>query len=159
MTDGPSIVTQVKRLQEMPLADLRDEWERVFGEPPSHRSRTRLWRRLALQLQLDELSPQEQEAVQEFRDELGQRPPSKWFPGAKRKPTPRPRPERDPRLPPPGTTITRMFQGHTIVVTVLEKGFEYGGRPYRSLTSIAREVAGMNWNGFDFFNLKGERQA
>jgi len=158
VTDSPSIVAQVKRLQAMPLAALRVEWERVFGRPPSHRNRARLWRRLALQLQLEQLSPQEQVAVQDYREELGQRPPSKWFPGAKRRPTPRPRPERDPRLPPPGTTISRMFRGHTIVVTVLEKGFECSGRPYRSLTSIAREVTGTNWNGFSFFKLnQGER--
>ena len=153
MTDGRTIVAQVKRLQSMPLADLRNEWERVFGEPPSHRNRARLWRRLALQLQLDQLSPQEQVAVREHREKLDQRPPSKWFPGAKRRSSPRPRPERDPRLPPPGTTISRMFRGRTIVVTALEKGFEYGGRPYRSLTAIAREVTGVNWNGYTFFNL------
>jgi hypothetical protein len=151
VTNGPTIVAQVKRLHAMSLADLRVEWGRVFGKPASHRNRARLWRRLALQLQLDQLSPQEQVAVQEYREKLDQRPPSKWFPGAKRRP--RPRPERDHRLPPPGTTISRMFRGRTISVTVLEKGFEYGGRPYRSLTSIARETTGTNWNGFSFFNL------
>ena len=151
MTDDPTIVAQVKRLQAMSLADLRTEWERVFGEPSSHRNRARLWRRLALQLQLNQLTPKEQAAVQEHREKIGSLPPSKWFPGAKRKP--RPRPERDHRLPPPGSTINKMYRGHTITVTVLEIGFEYGGRPYRSLTAIAREVTGTNWNGFSFFNL------
>jgi hypothetical protein len=157
VTTGLTIVARVKRLQSMPLADLQFEWERVFGEPPRHRNRARLWRRLALQLQLDQLTPQEQEAVQEYREKFDLLPPSKWFPGAKKKP--RPRPERDHRLPPPGTTISRMFRGHTIVVTVLEKGFMHCDRPYRSLTAIAREVSGVNWSGFDFFGLKGENQA
>ena len=156
MTTGPTIVAQVKRFQSMSLTELRAEWGRVFGEPPSHRNRARLWRRLALQLQLDQLSPQEQVAVQEYCEKLDQRPPSKWFPGAKRRP--RPRPGRAPRLPPPGSTISRMFRGRTIVVTALEKGFEFGGRPYRSLTAIAREVSGVNWNGFSFFKLnQGEK--
>ena len=32
-------------------------------------------------------------------------------------------------------------------------GFEYGGRAYASLTSIAREVTGTAWSGPRFFGL------
>jgi Protein of unknown function (DUF2924) len=60
---------------------------------------------------------------------------------------------RDPRLPPPGTRLTRQFQGHTVAVEVLEKGFRYGEQVYRSLSAVARHVTGVQWNGFAFFNL------
>jgi Protein of unknown function (DUF2924) len=39
-------------------------------------------------------------------------------------------------------------------VTVREHDFEYQGRPYRSLSAIAREIAGSRWNGWAFFGLR-----
>jgi hypothetical protein len=35
----------------------------------------------------------------------------------------------------------------------MNKGFEWNGRPYRSLSAIAREVTGQRWNGLLFFGL------
>jgi hypothetical protein len=39
-------------------------------------------------------------------------------------------------------------------VTVRADDFEYLGRPYKSLSSIAREITGTKWNGLVFFGLK-----
>jgi hypothetical protein len=64
--------------------------------------------------------------------------------------TPRP---RDPRLPRPGTILTRTFNGKEIKVEVLDAGFRYDGDVWRSLSAIAREVSGTSWNGYLFFNL------
>ena len=64
----------------------------------------------------------------------------------------------DPRLPPPGTQLTREFRGRTIVVDILEDGFLCNGRRYKSLSAIATAVAGGNRSGFVFFNL-GEKQS
>lgn len=61
---------------------------------------------------------------------------------------------RDPRLPPPGTVITRAHEGVDHNVTVLEDGFEYRGARYLTLSAIAREITGTNWNGFLFFRLQ-----
>ena len=33
-------------------------------------------------------------------------------------------------------------------------GFEYAGKPYRSLSAIARAITGTRWNGLVFFGLK-----
>jgi hypothetical protein len=33
-------------------------------------------------------------------------------------------------------------------------GYEYGGRPYKSLSAIARAITGTRWNGWAFFALK-----
>jgi Protein of unknown function (DUF2924) len=41
-------------------------------------------------------------------------------------------------------------------VTVLRDGFEYEGRPYRSLSAIARATTGTRWNGWTFFGLRGQ---
>ena len=64
--------------------------------------------------------------------------------------TPRP---RDPRLPRPGTVLTRTFNGKEIKVEVLDAGFRYDGDVWRSLSAIARKVSGTSWNGYLFFNL------
>jgi hypothetical protein len=67
---------------------------------------------------------------------------------------------RDPRIPPPGTVLVRYVGGRTVTVRVLERGFEYEGRIFSSLSPIAREVTGTIWNGLLFFGLarRGERR-
>jgi hypothetical protein len=59
----------------------------------------------------------------------------------------------DTRLPPPGTLLRRDFRGKAVLVKVLSAGFEYDGRIFGSLSAIANEVTGGNWNGFVFFRL------
>jgi hypothetical protein len=61
--------------------------------------------------------------------------------------------ERDPRLPKVGTVLTREHDGKVHEVKVLKEGFGYEGRPYRSLSAIAREVTGTIWNGWLWMNL------
>jgi hypothetical protein len=63
---------------------------------------------------------------------------------------------RDPRLPAAGTRLTRQFQGQAVSVEVLDKGFRYREKAYRSLSAVARHVTGVQWNGFAFFNLGAE---
>ena len=65
----------------------------------------------------------------------------------------------DPRLPMPGAILTREFKGRKINVGVRENGFEFDGKIYRSLSSIAREVTGTKWNGFLFFGLASAKEA
>lgn len=49
---------------------------------------------------------------------------------------------RDPRLPVPGTTITRTFKGKELRLTVLDDGFRFEGTVYRSLTAAALRATG-----------------
>ena len=60
---------------------------------------------------------------------------------------------RDRRLPIPGTVISKVYKGTVINVKVLDKGFEYDGKAYRSLSGIARVLTGQHWNGYLFFGL------
>lgn len=64
-----------------------------------------------------------------------------------------PAPPMNRRLPMPGAVLTRRYQGLLIQVTVLPKGFEWDGPVYRSLSAVAKAVAGSQWNGYGFFNL------
>jgi hypothetical protein len=52
-----------------------------------------------------------------------------------------------------GTVLTRRYRNQTIAVKVVEDGFEYEGQRYRSLSAIAREVTGTQWNGKLFFGV------
>jgi hypothetical protein len=63
----------------------------------------------------------------------------------------------DPRLPSPGTQVTRKYKGRTLVVTVLPDGFEYDGERYKSLSAVAKAITGSHMNGFRFFGLEGKR--
>jgi hypothetical protein len=60
---------------------------------------------------------------------------------------------RDKRLPIPGTVIHKKYKDRDIHVKVLDKGFEYKDKYYRSLSAIAFELTGAHWNGFSFFAL------
>ena len=51
-------------------------------------------------------------------------------------------PRRDPRLPEPGTVITRTHGGKEHKVKVLADGFEYRRKRHRSLSRVAREITG-----------------
>ena len=56
-----------------------------------------------------------------------------------------------------GTRLIREWQGVEHVVTVTKEGFEWQGRPYNSLSAIARGITGTRWNGWLFFGLKSRR--
>ena len=54
----------------------------------------------------------------------------------------------------PGTRIIRRWGREVHEVTVLERGYDYRGQVYRSLSQIAREITGVRWNGPAFFGLR-----
>ncbi|MGE5487328.1 MAG: DUF2924 domain-containing protein [bacterium] len=62
----------------------------------------------------------------------------------------------DARLPMPGSLIVKKYKDRTLVVKVLDDGFEFEGRRFTSLSAIAGEVTGTRWNGFAFFALDRE---
>ena len=37
---------------------------------------------------------------------------------------------------------------------ILDKGFAWRGKSYRSLSQIAKAMTGTNWNGHRFFGLR-----
>ena len=58
-----------------------------------------------------------------------------------------------------GTRLIRDWQGapHEVVVGI--DHFEYQGRRYRSLSSIAKVITGTNRNGWTFFGFASARGA
>jgi hypothetical protein len=67
-------------------------------------------------------------------------------------------PGHDSRLPMPGSLLSKIYRGRTHRVAVLDSGFEYDGRRFRSLSAVACAITGAKWNGFTFFDL-GDRRS
>ena len=55
----------------------------------------------------------------------------------------------------PGTKLVRTWHGETHIVTALEDGFSWKGEQHSSLSAIAKVITGTNWNGWNFFGIKG----
>lgn len=53
-----------------------------------------------------------------------------------------------------GTKLIREYQGQNHEVVVLDKGFKYNQKTYKSLSAIANEITNTRWNGKVFFGLK-----
>jgi len=54
----------------------------------------------------------------------------------------------------PGARLVREWDGETHEILVVEDGFEWRGKTWRSLSAIARELTGTHWSGPRFFGLK-----
>jgi len=55
----------------------------------------------------------------------------------------------------PGARLPREWNGVTHEVTVLDDGFAWNGKTWKSLTAIAGHITGAHWSGPRFFGLKG----
>lgn len=61
--------------------------------------------------------------------------------------------ERDSRLPVVGAVIKKTYHGQGIEVKVLENGFEYQGKTYKSISRVAMEIVKRPISGYVFFGL------
>jgi hypothetical protein len=59
----------------------------------------------------------------------------------------------DPRLPVPGTMLVRQYKGRSLHVNVLQRGFEFEGEVFKTLSAVARAITGQHCNGYHFFRL------
>ena len=57
-----------------------------------------------------------------------------------------------------GTRLVREWKGVAHEVTVIDGGFEYQGRRYRSLSAVARALTGTRWSGPLFFGLRSSHR-
>jgi len=156
------VTAQIEIFRQMTVEQLRLKWRELYGEDTRSGNRDYLWRRLAWRVQelaYGGLSERAKTRIKELSqgDDLRMLPPRGWQPlsGATQNSpsTSNSGPVRDPRIPRPGTVLSRRYHGQEIRVTVLEDGFEWNGRHFRSLSALAREVTGQRWNGLLFFGL------
>jgi Protein of unknown function (DUF2924) len=53
----------------------------------------------------------------------------------------------------PGAKLVREWHGATHTVIVIDDGFEWNGRRWKSLSAIVRQITGGHWSGPRFFGL------
>ena len=127
--------------------DLRTEWERVHRVPaPAGFGPDLLARGLAYRAQEKARGGLAPGVAREIKRGVAELAATSMLPD---------------RAPPlrPGTRLTREWHGRTHHVHVVERGFEYRDKHYRSLTAIAREITGARWSGPRFFGIAGARRA
>ena len=62
--------------------------------------------------------------------------------------------------PPPGTRLSRSWQGKLHIVTVTEdRRFSWQGKDWDSLSVIARTITGTQWSGPAFFGTRARKTA
>jgi hypothetical protein len=143
-------------LEAMTVGELAEKYRALFGVPTRTRNKEYLRKHIAWRIQeLAEggLPPRALERI----DQLASQAPDRWQQrvikpaAAAGHSALSAEASRDPRLPPVGTVLTRVYNGVEHKVTVLADGFEYNGTRHRSLSKVARLIAGTPWNGFTFF--------
>jgi hypothetical protein len=155
-----NVTRELAALRQMSVGELRDRYRAVFGEKNHSRHKGFLIRRILWQLQARELgglSERARRRAEELADDTQLRlnPPQSFKAETESGPTVTAcfHHSHDNRLPPSGTLLTRDYRGRTVTVLVLDKGFEFEGKAYRSLSAAVREATGIRWNGFNFFHL------
>jgi hypothetical protein len=147
MTTDDNMLARIAALKTMPAPELRRQWQQLFDTPPPRYNRRFLESRLAYRLQ--ELAYGGLQPATVVRLEaLGQQLDGGNIATRRRRADDRPI---------AGTKLIREYQGALHHVTVLQDGYEWQGRPYRSLSAIARAITGTRWNGLVFFGLKSRR--
>ena len=132
------------RLAEMPTDELKVEWARRYAAPTPNLSPELLRLGIAYRLQEQRLGGVSRSTKSLLRELAGQHR------DGERKSSP-------PRKLTIGTRLIRDWHGVGHTVTVLENGFEYDGKQWRSLTAIAKAITGSHWNGPRFFGLSGPK--
>lgn len=155
-----AIDKEIRRLKELPVRLLKDEYATLWGEPARSNNKPYLIKRIAWRRQAAErggLTERARErAVSIAEDvELRVRPPAEFHRAYDRSEADEPTQTVEPpsSVPAVGTTLVRQYRGRRIEVHVRERGFEWEGHAFRSLTAVAEAVTGSKWNGPLFFGL------
>ena len=142
-----SVLAQLATLKDAPAPALKARWRELFDSEPPPYNRRFLESRLAYRIQELAYGGLKPETLDRLKA-LG-----KQFEGGSKSVRRRAGSDR----PIAGTRLIREYQGIEHCVTVCLDDFDYLGRPYRSLSAIARAITGTRWNGLVFFGLKNQR--
>jgi len=156
-----NIARELAALQQLTLHQLRCRFAELFGEPTQAGNKVWLIKRICWRLQAlaeGDLSERARQRAAELANDADLRvtapqpPRTTTRADAPDAPTPH---GPDPRLPAPGTILTRVYKGKTLQVQVLRQGFAFDGEVYKSLSAVAKAISGAHCNGFLFFRVGG----
>jgi hypothetical protein len=153
-----NLAAEIAALPRLRVSELRLRFAEVCGEPTPSHNKVWLVKRIAWRLQAQaegDLSERARRRAAELIAETDLRlsaPPANADAASNDSPVPLLMPVDD-RLPRPGTLLTRRYKGRTLQVEVLEHGFAFEGKTYRSLSAVAKAVSGAHCSGHFFFGL------
>jgi Protein of unknown function (DUF2924) len=148
----------IAELPTLTVTQLRQRYADLFGEITHVGNKQWLVKRIAWRWQAQaegDLSERARERALHLANDADLRlnppkvPPEIPAPD----PSPPARVATDPRLPPPGSLMTRLYKGRLLSITVLEGGFSFENKVYASLSALAKAITGSHCNGFQFFGL------
>lgn len=142
-----SVLAQLAALKGEPAPALKARWRELFDTEPPPYNRRFLESRLAYRIQELAYGGLKPETLERLKA-LGKQYDSGSISVRKRGANDRPI---------AGTRLIREYQGIEYCVTVRRDDFDYLGKPYKSLSAIARAITGTRWNGLVFFGLKNQR--
>jgi hypothetical protein len=148
----------IDQLRHLTTAQLQLKYRELFGQPSHSNHKGYLFRRVAWRMQALEEGGLSERACQYAREIAtdadlrlcAPKKPIETQPAVRLANASHP---LDPRVPPAGTQLIKRYKDETLTITVLENGYQYGERVYKSLSAIARQVTGTQWIGFLFFGL------
>lgn len=141
------VVARVAALRTASVTELKQMWREFFQQEAPPFNRRFLETRLAYRIQELAYGGLKRETVKRL-EQLGQQ-----LDGGQREI----RQRRVDSRPVAGTRLIRDWQGVPCEVIVGVDHFEYQGRRYKSLSSIAKAITGTNRNGWTFFGFASGR--
>jgi hypothetical protein len=140
--DIEALAAELSALHRMSAADLRTEWRRLYrAHPPKKLSRDLLELGVAWKLQERVLGGLSAVTKRQL-GELARTLESKSDLTKARKVRLR-----------PGARLVRAWGGETHEIAIVEEGFVWRGKTWRSLSAIARAMTGTRWSGPRFFGV------
>ncbi len=140
--DG-TVLAQLAALQRLSVNELKAKWEGLFSTAAPNNSRAFLEVRIAGRIQeltYGGFTRDTRRALDLLADEVEGRVTRKGM-------------ADDARNPLPGTKLVREWNGTEHTVTVLQDGYDLGGKKFKSLSAVAKAITGTSWSGFRFFAL------
>lgn len=146
-----SVLRQLAVLQTLSIEQLEEKWLDLYGSKPPKYKKQFLMKRLAYRIQElfygglsdDAKTYLKNIAASDPMATVMQKKPKKGEPTEKNILQ--------------GTRFVRVWKGRRYEVIAREKGFEFEGRIYRSLSAVADKITGTHWNGKLFFGISKER--
>jgi hypothetical protein len=137
-----TLQAEIARLDDLGLDDLRELCDQILGHVPPHHGTGLMRRRLAYELQArahGDLPADVRRRLKRLHKVFKTNPGYAPLPSLGVK---------------SGTVLSRTWRGVTHQVHVADRGFEYRGERYASLSEVARRITGTRWSGPLFFDLK-----
>ncbi len=150
--DPNALKREIAALTYLSTADLRTKWRKLFrSNAPTHLPRYLLLSVVVYRIQANALGDLDSASIR-YLDQIADDRKSRIASKPKAPPPIPPVPQN--RSLKPGTIVAREHEGKMHKVIVLENGYSWNEKTYRSLSEAAFAITGTKWNGPRFFGLR-----